>query len=43
VTEDTGRNVEKEELSSIDGGPVSGKTTLEIRLLVPQKIGNSSN
>jgi len=42
VTANVGKDVEKEEHSSIAGGTSSGKTTLEISLVVPKKIGNSS-
>jgi hypothetical protein len=35
-------DVEKEEHSSIGGGIANWTTTLEINLVLPQKIGNSS-
>ena len=39
---ETGKDVDKEEYSSIVGGIVSlGTTILEISLAVPQKIGHS--
>ena len=41
VRADAGKDVEKEEHSSIDGGIASLYTTLEISLVVPQKIGYS--
>jgi hypothetical protein len=42
VIADAGEYVEKEEHSSIAGGTTAGKITLEINLMVPQKIGNTS-
>jgi hypothetical protein len=42
MTADAGVNVEKDEHSSIAGKIASCTTTLEISLLVPQKIGNST-
>jgi hypothetical protein len=45
VTADAGKDVKKEEHSSIVGpllvGLQAGKTTLKINLVVPQKTGNS--
>jgi hypothetical protein len=41
VTADAGKDVEKEEHSSIFGGIEAGTTTLEISLVIPQKIGHS--
>jgi hypothetical protein len=42
VTADAGRNVEKEEHSSIVGGIASLYNHSEISLAVPQKIGHST-
>jgi hypothetical protein len=42
VTADAGKDVEKEEHSSIAGGLQSGTTTLEITLVLFQKIGHST-
>ena len=42
MTSDADENVEKEEHSFIVGGIQANKTTLEISLVVSQKIGNSS-
>ena len=42
VTANAGKNVEKEEHSSTVGGIASCTTTLEISLVVPQKIGHST-
>jgi hypothetical protein len=42
VSEDAGKDVKKEEHSSIAGGMASFTTTLEISLAVPQKIGHST-
>jgi hypothetical protein len=42
VTADDGKDVEKEEHSSIVGGITSWYNTLEISLVVPQKIGHST-
>jgi hypothetical protein len=42
VTADAGKHVEKEEHSSIAGGIASWYNTLEISLVVPQKIGHST-
>jgi hypothetical protein len=39
---DAGEDVEKKEHSSIVGGLQAGTTTLEISLVVPQKIGHST-
>jgi hypothetical protein len=39
VTADAGKDVEKEEHSSIVSGIASGTTTLKISFAVPQKIG----
>jgi hypothetical protein len=41
VTAGTGKDVKKEELSSIDGGIASWYKTLERNLVIQQKIGNS--
>jgi hypothetical protein len=43
VTADAGEDVVKEEHSSIAGGTASWKTTLEISLVVSQKIGHSTS
>jgi hypothetical protein len=42
MTAHVGKDVEKEELSSITGGIETDKTSLEINLVIPQKIGNRS-
>ena len=42
MTADAGKDVKKEEHSSIAGGTVTWTTTLEISVAVPQKIGHSS-
>jgi hypothetical protein len=42
VTTDDGKEVEAEELYSIAVRLQAGTTTLEINLIVPQKIGNSA-
>jgi hypothetical protein len=42
VTEDAGEDVEKKEHSSIAGELQAGITTLEISLVVPQKIGHNT-
>jgi hypothetical protein len=42
VTADVGKDVKKEEHSSIVGGIASWYTTLEISLGVSQKIGHST-
>jgi hypothetical protein len=42
VTTDAGKHVEKEKHSSIAGGLQVGTTILEIRLVVPQKIGHNT-
>jgi hypothetical protein len=42
VTADAGKYVEKEQHSSIVGGTASLYNTLEIILLVPQKVGHNN-
>jgi hypothetical protein len=42
MTADAGKDVEKEQHSSIVGGIKAGTTTLEIDLMVPQNIGYST-
>jgi hypothetical protein len=42
VIVDAGEDVEKEEHSSIAGGIASWFSTMEISLVVPQKIGRST-
>jgi hypothetical protein len=42
VTADAGEDVEKEKHSSIAGGIETGITTLEISLVGPKKIGQST-
>jgi hypothetical protein len=42
VTADAGKDVEKEEHSSIAGGIAAGTTTLEVSLAVPQKTEHST-
>jgi hypothetical protein len=41
-TTDAVKDVEKEEHFSIASGTAKSKTTLEVSLQIPQKIGNSS-